>query len=95
MRTFLLFFPLLLLRNELFVGTLLPLLCSRDSDDVDDEKDDAGVAFRRCGSEPPRGASLTFNFTLNIVWGALSAGFQCQQVVWEPLKSLLSSSHSR
>lgn len=95
MRTFLLFFPLLLLRNELFVGTLLPLLCSRDSDDVDDEKDDAGVAFRRRGSEPPRGASLTFNFTLNIVWRASSAGFQCQQVVWEPLKSLLSSSHSR
>lgn len=67
MRTFLLFLPFLLLRKELFAGTLLPpLFCKRDSEDVDDEKDEPGVACRRRGNELLRGASLTFNFTLNI-----------------------------
>lgn len=93
MRTFLLFLPFLLLRKELFAGTLLPLLCKRDSDDVDDEKDDPGVALRRRGNELLRGASFTFNFTLNIFacrtfsrfclsLGALQvvSVFQCQQV---------------
>lgn len=69
MRTFLLFLPFLLLRNELFVGTFVPLFCNRDSDDVDDEKDEDGVAaaFLRRGSELVfREPSFTFNFTLNI-----------------------------
>lgn len=92
MRTFLLFLPFLLLRNELLVGTLVPLFCSRDSDDVEDEKEDAGVALRRRGSELVRGPSFTFSFTLNIlrcvshvsvlfIWcWALIDSFQCQQV---------------
>ena len=47
MRTFLLFLvPFLLLKNALFVGAW-----SLDSDDVDDEKDDAGFALRRRGNE--------------------------------------------
>jgi hypothetical protein len=67
MRTFLLFLPFLLLRNELLAGTLVPLLCKRASDDVDDEKDEAGVAaLRRRGNELVLGPSFTFNFTLNI-----------------------------
>lgn len=69
MRTFLLFLPFLLLRNELLVGTWVPLCCIRDSEDVEDEKDDAGVALRLRGSELVRGPSFTFSFTLNI--------FQC------------------
>lgn len=76
MRTRLLFLPLLLLRNELLVGNLLPLCCcSRDSDEVDDEKDDDGVpppTRRRRGSELYRGSSFTFNFTLNILYACLT-----------------------
>lgn len=67
MRTFLLFFPFLWLRNELLVGALVPLFCNRDSEDVDDEKDDDGVARRLRGNELVRGASFTFSFTLNIL----------------------------
>lgn len=48
------------------MGTLAPLFCRRDSDDVDEEKDDDGVARRRRGSEFVLGASFTFNFTVNI-----------------------------
>lgn len=78
MRTFLLFLPLRLLRNELLAGTFAPLFCRRDSDEVDDEKDEAGVALRRRGSELVRGPSFTFNLTLNIL--GVSLLFQCQQV---------------
>lgn len=46
MRTFLLFLPLRWLRKELFVGCLLPPFCKRDSDDVEDEKEDDGVPDR-------------------------------------------------
>jgi hypothetical protein len=53
-----------LLRNELFVGTLA--FCRRDSDEVDDEKEDDGVARRLRGREFVLGASFTFSFTLNI-----------------------------
>lgn len=74
MRTFLLFLPFLLLRNELLVGTFVPLLCKRDSDDVDDEKDEAGVAFRLRGRELVRGPSFTFNFTLNIITLRVKSG---------------------
>jgi hypothetical protein len=65
MRTFLLFLPFLLLRNELFVG-FATLFWRRDNEDVDDEKDDDGVARRRRGNEFVRGASFTFSFTVNI-----------------------------
>lgn len=51
MRTFLLFLPFLLLRNELLVGALLPLFCSRDNEDVEDDNDDPGAALRLRGSE--------------------------------------------
>lgn len=90
MRTFLLFLPFLWLRNELFAGTLLPLFCNRDNDDVDDEKDECGVVgFRRRGNENEPGASFTFSFTLNILMRvsrftflclARLLFFQCQQV---------------
>jgi len=69
MRTFLLFLPLLLLKNELFVGAL-PAACSRANDDVDDENDDDELSccfFRRGSELLLRLASLTFSFTLNIV----------------------------
>lgn len=89
-RTFLLFLPFLLLRNELLVGNFSPLFCKRDNDDVEEEKDDVGVALRRRGSELLRGASFTFSFTLNIVNACLwfyrffvvelYSFFQCQQV---------------
>lgn len=63
----------MLLRNELFVGSFSPLLYRRDSEDVEDEKDDDGVALRRRGSELVlRGASFTFSFTLNIVKACLT-----------------------
>lgn len=95
MRTFLLFLPLRWLRNELFVGCLLPPFCNRDNDDVEDEKEDDGVPDRlgRRGSECARGSSFTFSFTLNILseltllrtssfwyFAAFFFLFQCQQV---------------
>lgn len=77
MRTFLLFLPFRWLRNELFVGCLLPPFCKRDNDDVEDEKEDDGVPDRlgRRGREYDRGSSLTFSFTLNIL--SLFGGSRC------------------
>jgi hypothetical protein len=77
MRTFLLFLPFLLLRNELLVGVLVLLFCNRDSDDVDDEKEEVGVAalLRRGNELVFREPSLTFNFTLNIFSGVKPSFF--------------------
>lgn len=82
MRTFLLFLPFLLLRNELLVGSLIPLFCNRDSEDVDDEKDDVGVILRRRGSELVRGASFTFSFTLNILDACITFLFSLKCVLF-------------
>jgi hypothetical protein len=62
MRTFLLLFPLLLLKNELFFGDCWSL----EREDVDEDKDPFDFFFRP-GSELYRESSLTFNLTVNIL----------------------------